>query len=232
MVGVVFYYGTTIPALLVRIRTRLRGQKFADVPAHVGIIAGTHPAYFEAIVSGVHSDSTIPSSLRPMQISVANEAALVAYLRDQVGDRYDWAAIMDDAVGEKLPWDLLINPHRKRAADCSGLVLDALLVGGVQIEPDRLPETPNDLLFALRELSNGVGNPQRLGASLSHQGQESPERQKTMFAKLRNWIYNRALRLSHSATVSLAKATDQTPATIEALNNAGAGFVENLVPNA
>ena len=151
MVGVVFFYGTSLPALLVRLRTKRRGQKWADVPSHVGIIAGTNPAYYEAIVSGVHR-LPVRYQARALWLRVPNEAATAAYLEDQVGDPYDWTAIVDDTVGRNLPTDLLFDRRRKAAHDCSGLVTDALLVGGVAISRESLPETPNDLQQALRSL--------------------------------------------------------------------------------
>jgi hypothetical protein len=46
-----------------------------------------------------------------------------------------------------------------------------------------------------------------------------------MFKTFTDWLFNRALRFSHSATVKLAKTTGQSVQTIEHLNDAGAGIV-------
>lgn len=40
-----------------------------------------------------------------------------------------------------------------------------------------------------------------------------------MFNKLFDWLGNRALRLSHAATVQIAKKVSVSPETIEALND-------------
>jgi hypothetical protein len=212
MVGICFFYGNTLPALLVRLRTRRPGQRIADVPAHVGIIAGARPEYFEAIVSGVRSSPALPSpSVRPIWVRVPNEAALVSFLRDQVGEAYDWASIIDDAVGRTLPWDVLIR--RKRTHICSTLVLDALLVGGVSIAPEALPETPAELLQSVQELA-GI---------TTHQEDKPPERIYTMW----NWLFNRALRVSHATTVKFAKMSGQKVETLSKLNDLGAAFIAN-----
>jgi hypothetical protein len=46
-----------------------------------------------------------------------------------------------------------------------------------------------------------------------------------MFSNISNWLFNRALRLSHATTVKLAKATGQSVDTISHLNDAGAQIV-------
>jgi hypothetical protein len=46
-----------------------------------------------------------------------------------------------------------------------------------------------------------------------------------MFKTFTDWLFNRALRISHAATVKLAHATGQKVETIEHLNDAGAGIV-------
>ena len=215
MVGVIFFYGTSIPAVMVRIRTQRPGQSFGDVPSHVGIVAGLRPEYFEAIVSGVHASYTLPSpSVRPIPVAVPDETALVAYLRNQVGEPYDWGAILDDTVGRTLPWDILMR--RKRAHDCSGLVTDALLIGGVKIAHLALPETPNDLLYALQEVA-GV---------FTHQGECVPERHTMNFLQgIFSWLRNRVLKLPAKDDKAIAKALGTTPDKVAAANDAVAGIV-------
>jgi hypothetical protein len=53
-----------------------------------------------------------------------------------------------------------------------------------------------------------------------------------MFNSLRDWLFNRALRISHAATVKLAKMTGQSVQTIEHLNDAGAAIVAQQASDA
>jgi hypothetical protein len=46
-----------------------------------------------------------------------------------------------------------------------------------------------------------------------------------MFKQIQDWLFNRALRISHAATVKFAHATGQSVQTIEHLNDAGAGII-------
>ena len=49
---------------------------------------------------------------------------------------------------------------------------------------------------------------------------------------LTDWIFNRALRISHRTTVALAKKLHVDPAKIEVLNDAGAAAVANAAGTA
>ena len=53
-----------------------------------------------------------------------------------------------------------------------------------------------------------------------------------MFKSISDWLFHRALRLSHASTVALAKKTGQSVQTIEHLNDAGAGIVAQQATDA
>jgi hypothetical protein len=46
-----------------------------------------------------------------------------------------------------------------------------------------------------------------------------------MFKSISDWLFKRALRISHASTVKLAKMTGQSVQTLEHLNDAGAGII-------
>ena len=53
-----------------------------------------------------------------------------------------------------------------------------------------------------------------------------------MFKSITDWLFHRALRLSHASTVALAKKTGQSVQTIEHLNDASAGIVAQQAADA
>lgn len=120
---------------------------------------------------------------------------------------------MDDAVGRTLPWD--VRMRRKKTHICSTLVLDALLVGGLSIAPEALPETPNELLQAVQELA-GIS---------TYQGHKSPERTHTMFDLL-GWLKNRALKLPQADDNVVDKTLGIPAGTTAALNTEAVDIAE------
>lgn len=52
-----------------------------------------------------------------------------------------------------------------------------------------------------------------------------------MFDKIKNWLFNRAFRLSHGTTVQLAKKLHVSADTISTYNDAAAGVAGDQVVN-
>jgi hypothetical protein len=156
-----------VAAFFVRIFTRRPGQRLADVPTHVAILAFA-PAYkgahvtgtmtlYEAISTGVRSRSCTPlemvqwsnqDRLDPVDLPWPKAALSFGDACALAHDLYDWRSVEKAALHERYETRTLPG----HAWICSQFAYIFLRKGGVILPATSGPCTPNDLQYGVRSL--------------------------------------------------------------------------------
>ena len=159
-VTVIFFEGSGTDYLVglpIRLLTREKGQSLYTVPSHTGIYFNEHNEYFEAVLSGVHSDSmnydqviSMPGILSMKPLTLPKEDDAFKFAQEQVGKPYDKTSIFLDAVGLFLSQEKieLLDNHTD-ALNCSRYVSSICSTGGFYIPTFQCPINPNQIKLYL-----------------------------------------------------------------------------------
>ena len=164
MIHTFFTHGSGFGAFVVRVDTLRPGQDWEDVPAHCGIILSPDVSpdlgnplgtVYEMISTGWH---TRPATQEDFAWSVEmiglDEAMARTYAVTSQRNRYCWLTIALIAAARCVPDRWLSCTMQMHKNICSWYVKQYLLTCGWPcphwLAEQYVPETPNDLWFAVR----------------------------------------------------------------------------------
>ena len=153
MIYVCFYKGYSLAALAVRLDTQRPKQAFRDVPAHCALVVGE--TLYEVVSLGWKARPALPSDLVwGMEMPGLGEDKAKAAAELWRGAKYGWWVDLLIALSRFIPSRWLSTTRGAQKYICSAFVKAVLEAAGWNcphwLAEQYVPESPNDLWFALR----------------------------------------------------------------------------------
>jgi hypothetical protein len=153
-VTVCFYRGTGPFCWAVRADTRRPGQAWKDVPAHCSV--AIDGVLYEFISSGYHCRYAVPADYAwSYAVPVPDIDAAERFALSERGDKYGFSTDALIVLSRLVPDRWLSFSRLRDKRICSWFAREVLMQGGWRcpywLIEQYEPETPNDILFAVRE---------------------------------------------------------------------------------
>ena len=155
-VTVAFFRSEIWYTRIIKWGTRRPGQSMSAVPTHCALITDDGILH-EMVATGYNCRvATTEDYVWVYTVLIGNPEALIRFLANLKGTRYGFLTILEIALCRICPNKWFRYTRAQKQQDCSWLVKAALEEGTwpcpIWLRSQYQPVSPNDLLFALKDL--------------------------------------------------------------------------------